>query len=50
MSDVTIQELAARAAALWNEDGIYDWDGGAEPYVGSAAVEAPPSFDDPTRV
>ena len=31
---------AARAARLWADDGVYDWDAGGEPHDGSAAVEA----------
>jgi hypothetical protein len=32
--------LADSAAALWAEDGEYDWDAGAEPLHGSAALES----------
>jgi hypothetical protein len=31
--------LTAFAASVWLEDGVYDWDAGAEPYDGSAAVD-----------
>ena len=37
--------LAAFAASLWSEDGIYDWDGNGEPYVGRGAVDAMLSTD-----
>ena len=32
--------LARFAASLWSEDGIYDWDGKGDPYVGRGAVDA----------
>jgi SnoaL-like domain len=32
--------LASMAAALWADDGVYDWDGNGAPHVGSAAVDA----------
>lgn len=31
---------SARAAQLWADDGVYDWDADGEPHSGSAAVEA----------
>ena len=31
--------LASRAASVWFDDGVYDWDGNGEPHEGSAAVE-----------
>jgi hypothetical protein len=31
--------LAARAAGVWLEEGEYDWDGGAPPYLGRSAVQ-----------
>ena len=32
--------LAANAAALWAEDGLYDWDANGAPHVGRAGVDA----------
>jgi SnoaL-like domain len=32
--------MARFAAALWLEDGVYDWDADGEPHRGAAAVEA----------
>lgn len=31
--------MASFAAGLWLEDGEYDWDAGAEPHRGSAAID-----------
>jgi hypothetical protein len=31
--------LTSFAASVWLEDGVYDWDAGGEPHVGSAAVD-----------
>src|SRR5262245_34821139 len=31
--------LASRAASVWFDDGVYDWDGNGEPHEGRAAVE-----------
>jgi len=31
--------LASKAASVWFDDGVYDWDGKGEPHEGSAAVE-----------
>jgi len=30
--------LTSFAGQLWLEDGVYDWDAGGEPHVGSAGV------------
>jgi hypothetical protein len=32
--------MAARAASIWADDGIYDWDAAQTPHEGRAAVEA----------
>ncbi len=32
--------LASAAAALWLEDGVYDWDADGKPHQGSAGVDA----------
>jgi hypothetical protein len=32
--------LTSFAGQLWLEDGVYDWDAGGEPHLGSAAVDA----------
>ena len=32
--------LAAVAASLWTEDGLYDWDAAGEPHQGQAGVDA----------
>jgi hypothetical protein len=32
--------MAARAASIWLDDGVYDWDAAQSPHAGRAAVEA----------
>ncbi|MCM3882165.1 nuclear transport factor 2 family protein [Frankia sp. R82] len=32
--------MAALAASVWQEDGLYDWDANGDPHVGRAGVEA----------